>query len=106
MEEALEGGRGPPLAVAPLERERQLVNIPMNPLKPYGQYTHESTKALWSIYVPLNLFFKRSTFFPHNVSICSVRISQQSITISLSNINRLVLATQRECVYCAVRTEY
>jgi hypothetical protein len=36
---------------------------------------------------------------------CFVRISEQTVTFSLGNINRLVFITQTECVYCAVRAE-
>jgi ribosomal protein S26 len=33
-----------------------------------------------------------------------VWISEQTAIISLYNINRLVFITEKECVYCAVRT--
>jgi len=33
------------------------------------------------------------------------RISEQTAIISLHNINRLVFITEKEYVYCAVRTE-
>jgi hypothetical protein len=36
---------------------------------------------------------------------CFVRISEQTAIISLYNINWLVFITEKECVYCAVRTE-
>jgi hypothetical protein len=35
---------------------------------------------------------------------CFVRISEQTTIISLYNMNLLIFITQRECVYCAVRT--
>ena len=39
------------------------------------------------------------------VFMCFVWISEQTAIISLYNINWLVCITERECVYCAVRTE-
>ena len=45
-----------------------------------------------------------STFCPHSVFMCFVWISEQTAIISLYNINWLDFITERECVYCAVRT--
>ena len=45
-----------------------------------------------------------STFCPHSVYMCSVRIWEQTAIISLYSINWLVCITETECVYCAVRT--
>ena len=45
-----------------------------------------------------------STFCPHSVFMCFVWISEQTAIISLHNINWLVCITQRQSVYCAVRT--
>ena len=39
------------------------------------------------------------------VFMCFVWISEQTAIISLYNVNWLVFITERECVYCAVRTE-
>jgi hypothetical protein len=36
---------------------------------------------------------------------CFVRISEQTATFALQNINRLVFVTEVESVYSAVRTE-
>jgi len=52
-----------------------------------------------------SLTFTNSTFCPHTVFMCSVWISEQTAIISLYNINWLVFITEKECVYCAVRTE-
>jgi len=38
--------------------------------------------------------------------VCFVWISEQTATISLYSVRWLVFITERECVYCAVRTEY
>jgi len=40
------------------------------------------------------------------VFMCFVWISEQTAIISLYSINWLVFITEKECVYCAVRTEY
>jgi len=53
-----------------------------------------------------DLTFTNSTFCPHSVFMCFVWISEQTAIISLYNINSLVCITERECVYCAVRTGY
>ena len=52
-----------------------------------------------------SLTFTNSTFCPHTVFMCFVWISEQTAIISLYNINWLVCITERNCVYCAVRTE-
>jgi len=43
---------------------------------------------------------------PHSVFMRFVWVSEQTAIISLHNINWLVFITERECVYCAVRTGY
>jgi hypothetical protein len=45
-----------------------------------------------------------STFCPHSILMCFVWISEQTAIISLYSINWLVCITERESVYCAVRT--
>ena len=47
---------------------------------------------------------QHSTFSPHTVCICFLRISEQTAIISVCSINWLVCITETECVYCAVRT--
>ena len=59
-----------------------------------------------SLYVPPSLTFNNSTFCPHSVFMCFVWISEQTAIISLYSINWLVFATETQCVYCAVRTDY
>jgi len=49
---------------------------------------------------------QNSTFCPHVVFMCFVWISEQTAIISLYSINWLVLVTETECVYCAVRTGF
>jgi hypothetical protein len=47
-------------------------------------------------------------YVPAGLTLCDLHAaywSEQTAIISLYNINRLVLITQTECVYCAVRTE-
>jgi hypothetical protein len=41
---------------------------------------------------------------PHSVFMCFVQISQERAIISLYIINRLVFITEKESIYCAVRT--
>ena len=48
--------------------------------------------------------FNNSTFCPHSVFMCFVWIWEQSAIISLYSINWLVCITEKECVYCAVRS--
>ena len=53
----------------------------------------------------------RGTFYilrsAHTVYLmCFVWISEQTAIISLYNINWLIVITETECVYCAVRTGY
>ena len=53
------------------------------------------------------LTLTNSTFCVEFVSVmCFVWISEQTAIISLYNINWLVVITEKECVYCAVRTGY
>ena len=52
----------------------------------------------------VSLTFSNSTFCPHSVFMCFVWIWEQTAIISLYNINWLVFITEKECVYCAVRT--
>jgi hypothetical protein len=63
-------------------------------------------KAQWLLYVPPGLTFTNSTYCPHSVFMCFVRISEQTAIISLYNINWLVFITETECVYCAIHAEY
>ena len=53
-----------------------------------------------------SLTFNNSTFCPHSVFVCFVWISEQTAIISLYSINWLVCITEKECVYCGVRTEF
>jgi hypothetical protein len=46
-----------------------------------------------------------STFCPHSVFMCFVWIWEQTAIISLYSIDCLVFITEKECVYCAVRTK-
>jgi hypothetical protein len=55
-------------------------------------------------YVPLCLTSNNSTFCPHRVFMCFVWISEQAATMSLYIINWRVFITEKECVYCAIRT--
>ena len=50
------------------------------------------------------IFIYNSTFSPHSVFMCFVRIWEQTAIISLYSINWLVFITETECVYCAVLT--
>jgi hypothetical protein len=61
-------------------------------------------KAQWSLYVPLGLTFKISTFCPYSLFMSSVWISKQTAIIFLYRINWMVFVTETEIVYCAVRT--
>jgi len=51
-------------------------------------------------------FRYNSTFCPHSVFVCFVWIWEQTAIISLYSIKWLVFITERESVYCAVRTGY
>ena len=53
-----------------------------------------------------SLTFNNPTFCPRSVFMCFVWIWEQTVIISLYNINWLVCITETECVYCAVRTGY
>jgi len=76
------------------------------------QYTHCILNVQYKAFVKppvvtiyaASLTFNNSTFCPHNVFTCFVWIWKQTAIISLYNINWLVCITERECVYCAVRT--
>jgi hypothetical protein len=46
------------------------------------------------------------TFCPHSVFMCFVWIWEQTAIISLYSINWLVIITETECVYCAVRSAH
>ena len=52
------------------------------------------------------LTFNNSTFCPHSVFMYFVWIWEQTAIISLYSINWLVCITEKECVYCSVRTGY
>jgi hypothetical protein len=47
-----------------------------------------------------------STFCPHSIFMCFVWIWEQTAIISLYSVNWLVLITETECVYCAVRSTF
>jgi hypothetical protein len=63
---------------------------------PYGLYrasvpvqgcTLLFTTVQWLLYVPLGLILKNSTFCPHGVFMCCLRISEQTAINSLYSIN-------------------
>jgi hypothetical protein len=64
----------------------------------------EVQRSLYS-YVPWDLTLNSYTFCPHSVFVCFGWIWEQTAIIYLYNINWLVFITEREYVYCAVRTE-
>ena len=70
------------------------------PVQPSGQYMYSTVVTICTA----SLTFNNSTFCPHTVFMCFVWISEQAAIISLYNINWLVCITEKECVYCAVRT--
>ena len=47
-----------------------------------------------------------STFCPHSLYMCFVWIWEQTAIISLYNNDWLVLITETECIYCAVRSTF
>ena len=51
-----------------------------------------------------SLACNNSTFCPHSVFMGFVWIWEQTAIISLYSINCLIFITEKECVYCAVRT--
>ena len=53
-----------------------------------------------------SLTFNNSTFCPHSVFMCFVWIWEQTAIISLYSIDWLVFITEKECVYCAVRSTF
>ena len=71
-----------------------------------------SERALLTLQSPVvmsyttSLTLINSTFCPHSVFMCFVRISKQTAVISLYAIHWLIFITQTQRVYCAVRTEY
>ena len=71
-----------------------------NPLKPSGHYMYRTVVTICTA----SLTFSSSTFCPHSVFMCFVWVWEQTAIISLYSINWLVCITERECVYCAVRT--
>jgi hypothetical protein len=71
-----------------------------------GFYNRDLTLQSQAVTIYTNsLTFNNSTFCPHSVFMCFVWISEQTAIISLYSINWLVLIAEKECVYCAVRTE-
>jgi hypothetical protein len=52
-----------------------------------------------------DLKFSNSTYCPRSVFMCFVWIWEQTAIISLYSINWLLIITETECVYCAVRVE-
>jgi hypothetical protein len=58
-----------------------------------------------TVYAPPGLTCSNSTFCPHSVFMCFVWISEQTMIVSLYNINWLGFISEAEFVYCAVRTE-
>jgi hypothetical protein len=63
----------------------------------------QPVNAKLSLYVQPGLTFTNSIFCPHSACMCFVRISIQTAIISLYDIIWLVIITEMECVYCAVR---
>jgi len=64
-----------------------------------------AVKAQWLVYVDQVLTLKNSAFCCHIVFVYSVWISEHTAIISLYVINWLVLITEKEYVYSAVRAE-
>ena len=65
----------------------------LNILKPTGYYTYyqvEHSKILHADYIAF---------------MCFVWFSEETVTFDLHIINRLIILTEVECVYCAIRTE-
>jgi hypothetical protein len=69
-------------------------NTYINTLKPTVYFMYHQVKHS-----------QNSTFCPHSVFTCFVSVSEQTVIISLYNINWQVFITETVCVYCAVRTE-
>jgi hypothetical protein len=61
-------------------------------------------KAQWLLRVPPGLTFTNPTFCPHSVFMCFVWMSEQHAIIYMDCISWLVLISETEFVYCAVRT--
>jgi hypothetical protein len=60
----------------------------------------------WLLYLPLSISSKNLFFCPHSVNKYFLWISEQTVIISIYDINWLVFITETENVYCAVRTGY
>jgi hypothetical protein len=75
-------------------------NLGTGSLKPSGCYMYRTVVTICTASLTVN----NSTVCPHSVFMCFVWISEQTAIISLYNINWLVCITDRECVYCTVRT--
>jgi len=74
---------------------------------PWKQHSETGNKMNpQSLYVPPRLTFSNSTFCPHIIFGCFVRIWEQTTIISLYSINWLVFITETESVYCAVPKEF
>jgi hypothetical protein len=54
----------------------------------------------------LLLRFSNTAFFPQSVFMGFVRISEQTVIISLNNVNQLIFVMVKCCVFFAVRTEF
>ena len=78
------------------------LGAPNNLIRPCFVYCHvipemtvnEHSKAHWSLNVPPDLTLNKSTFCPHTVFMCFMRISEQTAIISLYSINWLVFITE------------
>jgi hypothetical protein len=89
------------LCAQPLLSSTNIPALQLNPLIPWCPVVTICTASL---------AFNNSAFCPHSVFMCFVWIWEQTVIISLFNINWLsinwlVCTTQTECVYCAVRAE-
>jgi len=92
--------RGIPSLIYHEQSQLTCVCALFNPLKPSGHYMYRKVVTICTA----SLTFNNSTFCPHSVFMCFVWISEQTVIISLYSINWLVFVTEKECVYCAVRT--
>ena len=72
----------------------------INRLQPSGHYMYRTVVTICTA----SLTFNNSAFYPHSVFMCFVWIWEQTAIISLYSINWLVLLTETECVYRAIRT--
>ena len=89
------------------------VTVPAHTLKERNKQTKKESKHSYNfitLYSPAvtictaSLTLTNSTFCQHSVLPCFVWISEQTAISPLYNINWLVVITEPECVYCAVRT--